>query len=351
MIDYLIIGSGIAGLCLAEIAIQNNKTLLVYENDSQNASKVAAGIYNPVILKRFSQVWKANEQIALLKEFYPQIENRLKVQLDYKIPVIRKLFSVEEQNNWFTASDKPNLTAFLASSLLYNNYSGIESSFGYGMVLETGYLDTKLFVESYQKYLFNNTLLKKESFEHSKIAFLDDCIEYKGIKAKHIIFAEGFGLDANPYFNYLPLDGTKGELLIIKAPNLNLDCILNSSMFVMPLGNDLFKVGATYNWEDKTNIPTKEGKKELITRTKEIIDCDFEIMEHFAGVRPTVNDRRPLVGTHYKHKNVHILNGLGTRGVMLGPFLAKKLMENIESGKQLDKEIDIIRFDKKINRD
>ena len=166
--------------------------------------------------------------------------------------------------------------------------------------------------------------------------------------AKHIIFAEGFGLYANPYFNYLPLDGTKGELFIIKAPKLNLDVIINTSVFILPLGNDLFKVGATYNWQDKTSIPTEEGKSELLTRIYEILDCDFEIIEHFAGIRPTVRDRKPLIGTHSKFSRLHILNGLGTRGVMLGPSMAIALFDSIEDQKPLDIAIDIKRYEKKL---
>jgi glycine/D-amino acid oxidase-like deaminating enzyme len=154
-------------------------------------------------------------------------------------------------------------------------------------------------------------------------------------------------MHANPYFKELPLDGTKGELFTIKAPQLNLDVILNTSVFILPLGNDLFKIGATYNWEDKTDLPTDEGKAELIGKIKEIINCDFEIVEHFAGVRPTVKDRKPLVGTYEHHNSIHILNGLGTRGVMLGPAMAKALFENIEHHKPLDKAIDIKRFAKK----
>ena len=169
-------------------------------------------------------------------------------------------------------------------------------------------------------------------------------IQYKNIKAKHIVFAEGFGMHANPYFNDLPLDGTKGELFIIKAPELDLDVIINTSVFILPLGNHLFKVGATYNWKDKTDVPTKEGKAELLIRIMEILNCDFEIVEHFAGVRPTVKDRRPLVGTHPDHVNVHILNGLGTRGVMLAPAMAKVLFEHVELGKPLDVAVDIKRF-------
>jgi predicted heme/steroid binding protein len=116
------------------------------------------------------------------------------------------------------------------------------------------------------------------------LQLFDDHLEYQNIKAKHIVFAEGFGMHANPFFNYLPLDGTKGELFIISAPKLNIDVIVNTSVFIIPLGNQLFKVGATYNWEDKTNIPTESAKKELTDNLKELIDCDFEIIEHFRGI-------------------------------------------------------------------
>jgi glycine oxidase len=173
---------------------------------------------------------------------------------------------------------------------------------------------------------------------------LDTHIQYKNIEAKHIVFAEGFGMHSNPFFKYLPLDGTKGELFVIKAPELDLNVIINTSVFILPLGNHLFKVGATYNWKDKTNFPTEEGKIELVERIKEILNCEFEIIEHFAGVRPTVKDRRPLVGTHPEFKNLHILNGLGTRGVMLAPAMAIDLFNFIEKGIPLDKTIDISRY-------
>ena len=91
-------------------------------------------------------------------------------------------------------------------------------------------------------------------------------------------------------------------------------------------------------------MPTEEGKQELIDRIKEILNCDFEIVEHFAGVRPTVRDRRPLLGVHPKEPNLFILNGLGTRGVMLAPTLAKDLYDFIENGKPLEKAIDIKRY-------
>lgn len=136
---------------------------------------------------------------------------------------------------------------------------------------------------------------------------------------------------------------------MIKAPDLKLDVIINASIFIIPIGNDFYKVGATYDWNDKTNDTTEEAKTELLDKLNEVINCEYEVVDHFAGVRPTVKDRRPLVGTHPDYTNLYILNGLGTRGVMLGPFLAKQLYDFIENKIPLDREIDINRIYKKRN--
>ncbi len=321
---------------------------MVVDNNSQNSSTIAAGLYNPVILKRFSEVWNAEQQLLLLDKFYKTLENKINAIVNYKIPILRKFFSIEEQNNWFAASDNPKLSPFLSLDLISNNYTGIDAKFQYGEVLKTGYIDTAKLIELYRKYLSKTDIFLNETFEYDKIIFKNELLSYKNHVAKHIIFAEGFGLHSNPYFNFLPLDGTKGELFIIKAPDLNIDVIVNTSVFILPLGNQLFKVGATYNWKDKTNEPTEDGKLELLDRINEILNCDFEIISHYAGVRPTVRDRKPLIGTHKEHKNLHVLNGLGTRGVMLAPSMAKALFDKIEFGTTLDPYIDINRIKMKI---
>jgi len=337
----------LAGISFAETAFLHDKTFRVIDDFRFSSSKVAAGLYNPVILKRFSQVWKATEQLHYALPFYKRIEERLHCKFDFTMPVYRKFASIEEQNNWFQAADKPKLSPFLATKIITRQFSGIEAEYGYGEVLHTGYVDTTVLLSTYNAKLEEQGLLFREAFRYPDLIFHEDYVEYHSQQYRKVILADGFGLKGNPYFNDLPLDGTKGELIIIKAPGLDLDVVLKSSVFILPMGNNLFKVGATYNWDDKTDLPTEEGKQELVASLKEIISCDFEVVDHFAGVRPTVNDRRPLVGTHPDHKNLHILNGLGTRGVMLGPWLAKELFEHLESGAELDPQIDVKRFYKK----
>lgn len=346
MLDYFIVGCGIAGISFAETCVQNKKLFLVCENLSQSSSQVAAGIYNPVILKRFTGFNNAQGQVDFAKRFYKQVELRLNIKIDFELSILRKFCSIEEQNDWFVAADKPVLSPFLSLELKSVKFKSINSPYDFGCVFQTGYIDTKVYLEAYRDYLSTSDLLMMECFDYNDLIIHHDFLEYRGIKFRNIVFAEGFGLHQNPFFNYLPLDGTKGELLIIKADALDLDVILNSSIYFVPLGNSLYKVGATYNWADKSNHTTIAGQKELLDKIRSVLDCDFEIIEHLAGIRPTVKDRKPLVGTHLLHKRLHILNGLGTRGVLIGPEMAQALYNSIENNAAIPKEANIERYSK-----
>ena len=349
-IDYLIIGSGLAGISFAETCLLQQKSILVINDTSQNSTIIAGGLYNPVVLKRFTKIWEAEAQLEISIPFYKSLEEKLHEKILSEIPLLRKLNSIEEQNNWFTATDKPTLSNYLNPNLETLQNEFITQNYKFGKVNHTGFIDTKKLKESYTKYLVSKNSYLEETFDYTELIIEEDQVQYKNIKAKQIVFAEGFGIHSNPYFNNLPLDGTKGELLIIKAQNLNLTEIINSSIWILPIGNDLYKVGATYNWEDKTTTKTEEGKNELLSSLKDLISCEFEIVEHLAGIRPTVKDRRPLLGRHHSEKNIYILNGFGTRGVLFAPYLSDKLYNFIENNIELDNEISINRIYKKLFR-
>lgn len=346
--DYIIVGAGLAGLCMAFTLYKANKTFVVFDGDIRSSSKVAGGMFNPVVLKRFTSIWESEAQLKLADDFYPQVEKFLDASFYHQMPIFRKFASIEEQNNWFLACDNPSMAPFLNPKLFNEQLKGIKSSFYFGEVYNTGFLNVNQFVTSYQNCLKRTDVLRSEYFDHKSLIINDSSIFYKDIEAKHLIFADGFSILNNPLFHYLPVDGTKGELLYVRIPNLKLKVIVKSGVFIIPIGNDLYKVGATYNWEDKTDATTEAAKKELIEGLEELLDYEYEVINHVAGIRPTVKDRRPLVGAHYQHKNVFVLNGLGTRGVLLAPYLAEKLLLNIENDVPLDKNIDVARYYKKL---
>lgn len=342
--DYIIVGLGLAGLAFTKELEKNKKSFLVFEDYSQNSSKVAGGVYNPVVLKRFTPVWNAMEQLNIALPFYKELEIQFNKKYDYKIDIYRIFKSIEEQNNWFAACDNPALSNYMSTKLIKEKHEGVLANFGYGKLLNTGRIDTKTLLEDYSNYLSDRELIRDQSFQHETLKIGENTVEYKDIIASKIVFCEGFGLKNNPFFNELPMQEAKGELITIHAPNLNVDFLIKSALFVFPHGDNLYKVGATFNWKDKTQHPTEEGKNELTTKLDTFITVPYTIVEHVAGIRPTVKDRRPLAGKHSKHPNLAVLNGLGTRGVMIAPTLAKALYDHLENGIALDKVISIDRF-------
>ena len=113
MLDYIVVGLGLSGVSVCERLEENDLSYRVYDSGIQKASVVAAGLINPVILKRFTLAWKADEQLAIAIPFYKNIEEKLRVKLFYPRNIHRRFNSAEEQNNWFSAADKPGLSDFL----------------------------------------------------------------------------------------------------------------------------------------------------------------------------------------------------------------------------------------------
>ena len=342
--DYLIVGSGLSGVMLCEALRKRGKTFKVISNKSQQASIVASGLYNPVVLKRFNKAWDAEKHLPVAMSAYKELELFLGIKIDYKIPIYRLFSSIEEQNNWIIASDKISLKPYLISDIKSNINQNINAPYGYGEVKSTGRIDTKLLLESYSNVLNNEKLISYESFQYDKLK-ISKKIVYKGIESNKIIFSEGFGVRQNPFFNYLPIDGTKGELIIINAPKLNSEVIIKSSVFIIPIGNNNYLVGSTYAWDDFNNDPTINAKNKLLNKLDKLVLCPYKVVYQRAGIRPTVVDRRPLVGKHKFHENLYILNGLGSRGVLIAPTVANALINFIEDKLPLQKEINISRFD------
>ena len=347
MIDYIIVGAGLSGTSLAYRLEKSGKSFVVFDDGSQEASKVAGGFMNPVVLKRFTLAWKADEQLKKAFRFYTEMGKHLGKQFLSPLEVYRRFSSVEEQNNWFTAADNPRVAPFLDTKLVPQVNENIRGDFKFGRVLQASRIDPRYLLESYAQHLHKKKWFKNATFEYDQLVVSASEVKYGDITAKNVIFCEGFGLRKNPFFNYLPLTGNKGEYIIIKAPQLKLEAGVKSSVFIFPAAEDHYAVGATYSNTDKTPGPTKEAREELVRKLKDLITVDFEVVGQVAGLRPSTIDRRPLVGRHPVYENLFTCNGFGSRGIIIAPSISEELLDFIEKGNPLDAEIDISRFNKK----
>jgi glycine oxidase len=210
--------------------------------------------------------------------------------------------------------------------------------------MRAGNLDTALFLEQTRKFLEASGSYRDETFDFNSLKIAEH-VSYKDIKAPLIVFAEGYLIKNNPLFSYLPFKPAKGEILTIESADLETGTdILNKNAFIMPIEKKRFKAGATYNWEELNDVPTEKGLRELEEKLGKITNTDHKIISHSAGVRPSVIDRRPVLGRHPDIKNACVFNGMGTKGVMLAPWFAKHLALFLFSREDLMPEVNVSRF-------
>jgi glycine/D-amino acid oxidase-like deaminating enzyme len=323
---------------------------VVFDDRSQKASMVAGGLYNPVVLKRLNLSWEGSRLMAFSVPFYEALEEKLSSSFDEKIPVLRLLASVREQNDWFQASGQPGLSEFLVPDIEQNKNPALQAPFGLGEVRHTGRIHTARLLEAYRERLSRSHSLREAPFCFADLEPKEDGVCYQDLEARGIVFCEGFGLRQNPYFNYLPLNGTKGELVRIHAPALQELRVIKSGVFIIPLGQDQYLVGATYSHKDKTPGPSEAAREELLGKLEKFLRCDYQVVGQQAGIRPTVPDRRPLVGRHPFHPRLFVLNGMGSRGVLIAPYAAHCLYRHMALGEALPQAMDCRRFRKRYEK-
>lgn len=342
--DYIIVGQGLAGSCLAfHLGQLGQKVLIIDEQKDNTSSKVAAGLYNPVTGRKMVLTWKAHLLFEYLNEFYRNIERKLSESFLFDTTIYRPFVSLEEQNEWMGKSADENHLPFikkLHSSTTFGQH--LKDDFG-GLALKNcGYLDISQFLSASEKYFKNRGILLNEVFDYNCLE-LGKIVTYKRFNAKKIIFCTGTEATTSTFFNWLPFSLVKGEVLEI-IPKINFEQIYNRGVFIMPRRDKKYIVGATYDTKDLTYNITEKARNTLIEKLEVIFKSDYNISGQRAGIRPATKDRKPFVGMHPELDKIGIFNGLGAKGVTLAPYFAKQFSEYLVNGKDVDNEVNVSRY-------
>ena len=80
-VEFLIIGQGISGTFLSYYLQKANRSFLVIDNqESNSASRVAAGIINPVTGRRIVDTWMIGEILPFAWNAYQQLGDDLQLE-------------------------------------------------------------------------------------------------------------------------------------------------------------------------------------------------------------------------------------------------------------------------------
>lgn len=340
-VDYIIVGGGYAGIFFAHQLIKNNRTFIIFSENGKSASQVSAGIVNPVVLKKFTTFWLAQEQISFLKGTVKEIEKYTGKNYLINENIHRIFHDRKEQELWLSKSETEQLEPFLNPE--FKNLETVLNPFAAGSVNLSARLNVEEFFNDFKTFLKENNHLREQHFDYSIITDKS----YEQISFKHIVFCEGIGVKNNPFFSEIPVMANKGHHLKVQLSKpLTNSFTLKKKHFLFPLSGDNYYYGGTYDPNERTNEIDDFAKQQLIEGLSEFYPHDFEINEVNFGFRPTVRDRRPILGSHSEHPNFYVFNGLGARGILNGCFFSKELYEHIENQKPLMPEVDLNRFSK-----
>jgi len=284
--------------------------------------------------------WQVETYLPYAENFYQVLDKQFLIDIFSQKTVNVFIHDVEQENNWYEALDKVRLNPFISSQVFKNENQNLNID-KIGKIKASSINLISLFQCSkshYQKQWIT------ETFQHDDLRIKSNSISYQNKTYKDIVFCEGFGVTQNPFFKDIGIYGNKGDYLIIKSKTLQLQELYKAKYFLIPLGNDLYKFGATYQRHPLNHQTSDEAKSQMIEALDKMINAPYEIVDQVCGIRPTTKDRRPIVGTHLKYENIHILNGFGSRGVMLAPKLGQSLIKHILEKEPIDPEISIQRF-------
>ena len=344
--DYLIVGQGLAGSVLAlELLARGQSVLIVSDPAVPAASAAAAGLYNPITGRRMSKTWLAEQLFAELEKYYPAMEQNLGGQFFHPKPIYRPFASLEEQNTWIAETARPEVARFAEISredeklreTVHNPHGGM-------VIRHAGCVDVKSFVRAARERFLDLGILREEKLDHAQLRVSDAEIRYGVWAFRKILFCEGPHTAANPLFNWLPFRPVKGEVLRVAMDGFPADYIINQHLFVIPLPDGTYRVGATYDWRNLDWESSGAGKTQLVEKLSALVKKPFQVLDQWAGIRPATADRRPLLGLHPKHANVGVFGGMGSKGVSLVPFLARHFTDSLLSGQQIMPETNISRY-------
>jgi glycine/D-amino acid oxidase-like deaminating enzyme len=347
--DYLIVGQGLAGSLLAHALRERGQRVRVVEAGLPSSSRVAAGVCNPVTGRRPTRTWLADELFPYLHEFYPKLETELGVRFFRPIDVYRPYRSVEEQNDFVARTAWPELTPFLAEADNDAAYAPlVRNPFGGLQTRQAAWVDVPVLLDAFRQKFIREAVLQKARFEYEALKLEPNAVRWQDERFDAVVFCEGVHAEHNPFFNWLPLQPVKGQTITVRmeGPDLpgTLPGIVNQSGWVLPLGDHRYRVGATYEWDDLTWVPTERGKREMGKVLNAVFRPRYTVELQQAGIRPAVKGRRPLLGRHPEHPALAIFNGLGSKGASLGPYFANQLAAFLVEAKELHEAVNIKRF-------
>lgn len=343
-VDVLVIGQGLCGTWLSYYLEKNGLSYHVLDNGNpESSSRIASGLINPVTGRRLVKTWMIDVLMDHAKNAYSQFGNELGIPLIDEHTLIN--FPPSLQMKEAFASRAADTLPYLHEDVDEKGWTPyFHSTFGSYAIKPCLLVQTRALLDKWRQHLIKLGKYATQTFNQEEVILLKDQVRYGTLTARCIIFCDGTSSFNNKWFHRLPFAPSKGEALWIKVSGLPSSYIFKKGITLAPWENEVFWVGSSYEWEFIDPGPTPEFRTSCEQQLKEWLKIPYKVIDHRSSIRPANLERRPFVGLHPIHRQIGILNGMGTKGCSLAPYFAKQLAAHLKSGEQILPEAHVHRF-------
>jgi glycine/D-amino acid oxidase-like deaminating enzyme len=343
-VDFLIIGQGIAGTVLSYTLLQAGQSVLVLDEYKPNsASRIAAGVINPVSGRRFTVAWKYDQIYPVAVKTYREMEQLLGVPVFKERDIYNVLPSAQLRDAFMTRTTGLSYMEDPSAEKVRNYGQWLDQPYG-AAIVKGGTVLLHHLLPAWRDYLKKQHSLLEQRLVLSDLQIRPDSVQYGGITARFLIFCEGAAIVNNPWFNYVPFLLNKGEVLKVRIPGFSTPDIVKRSVSLVPQEEDTYWTGATFAWDYPDEQPTAEKREILENGLQQLLKVPYQVLDQLAAVRPSGTDRRPIMGLHPQHPALGLFNGLGTKGASLAPAMAAEFTAHILQSRPLQPDTDVKRF-------
>jgi len=355
--EFCIVGQGLAGTTLAWMLKLRNKSVLVLDrNEAVTSSRIAAGLLTPITGPKLARTVYWDECRDRAEAFYRQIERMTSTHFFRSQPAVHLLRSETEQQLFQTRIQSAAFQQLVNPLNTAHGNSHWNAPWGTFEMPAAAQLDVPCYLDcSREIFTRTESLLQTDFSFPTDLEVAPEMLRFPrfGFTADYLILCQGYQPGLSPWFDTVQFQPAKGEILTLRIPDLQEQRSVHSGCWLAPIPacqtsvdheNDLYMLGSTFEWNVLNCIPTTAACELLLARVRHWLNCPVEVVQQQAAVRPTMRDFQPVLGVHPQEPRIGILNGLGTKGSLMAPWLAELLVNHLELQAPLPPKLDVRRW-------
>jgi glycine/D-amino acid oxidase-like deaminating enzyme len=340
-LPILIVGGGLAGTAVAWRLWQRGERFVVVDpGKPDTCSKIAAGLVTPITGLRLTVSPGFAEHLAAAREFYREIGKELGATFYHEVPHVRLFKDARELKHWRARSAAPGFHEWLdpdAPNPLVDEQV-FRSELGGIQQRGSGWLDTAGYLAASQQHFDKHGSWRQDVVMEESLELCDEGVRWNGDSYRLVVLCRGAeGRTQARFFPWLPWQCARGTVATVKADVAD-ERIVARNCWLLPR-NGSWRAGSTYDWD--LDSPIEPSIQTLHEKIAALLQVPFEMTDIQAGVRPILRERVAAVGRHPVHPRVAVLNGLGSKGALQAPYLARMLVDHLIDGAEIDEAVDV----------